>query len=117
MYERSVPYTTVYVLDQVRSFSQLRNEFSDVDTFYLGQAHLGSPLRRSRSRGALVAPVSGPLVDGPMSNGDGKRRARSKSRPRALYSDGEMVRSNGESSVQQWKHVFYLNISQDYNKH
>ncbi|KAF6215574.1 hypothetical protein GE061_010330 [Apolygus lucorum] len=69
---------------EVRSFSQLRNEFSDVDTFYLGSGALMSPLRRSRSRGAIAAPV---VVDGTPT----RRRARSKSRPRALYQEAEVV--------------------------
>lgn len=55
---------------EVRSFSQLRNEFADIDTFYLGTAAAimipppiltggpGSPVRRSRSRAGLAA--SGP---------------------------------------------------------
>nr|XP_014289847.1 echinoderm microtubule-associated protein-like CG42247 isoform X2 [Halyomorpha halys] len=75
---------------EVRSFSQLRNEFSDVDTFYLGTTGvLMSPdRRRSRSRGpVLVEPVTTPAV---------RRRARSKSRPRALYIEPEVIRpANG----------------------
>lgn len=55
---------------EVRSFSQLRNEFADIETFYLGTAAAimipppiitggpGSPVRRSRSRAGLAA--SGP---------------------------------------------------------
>ncbi|PSN34146.1 Echinoderm microtubule-associated-like protein [Blattella germanica] len=45
---------------EVRSFSQLRNEFADVDTFYLatslGMGTLSSPVRRSRSRAATHNP-------------------------------------------------------------
>lgn len=78
---------------EVRSFSQLRNEFADVDTFYLGiggGAPLGnvmlSPVRRGRSRvpqTAIVEDISK------------QRRARSKSRPRALYApENEIVRTN-----------------------
>lgn len=78
----------------MRSFSQLRNEFSDVDTFYLSSGGgVGSPLRRSRSRGTLMSnPV---LVEPAMDRGAvGKRRARSKSRPRALYAaEPDMVRT------------------------
>lgn len=78
----------------MRSFSQLRNEFSDVDTFYLSSGGgVGSPLRRSRSRGTLMSnPV---LVETAMDRGAvGKRRARSKSRPRALYAaEPDMVRT------------------------
>ncbi|XP_011644179.1 echinoderm microtubule-associated protein-like CG42247 isoform X1 [Pogonomyrmex barbatus] len=81
---------------EVRSFSQLRNEFADVDTFYLGTGSAlvmaggitASPVRRSRSRGppAVVEEVSR------------QRRARSKSRPRALYApDSEVVRVNGKN--------------------
>ncbi|CAH1155979.1 unnamed protein product [Phaedon cochleariae] len=80
---------------EVRSFSQLRNEFADVDTFYLGVGSLGgavtpavmlSPVRRARSRApqtAIVEDISK------------QRRARSKSRPRTLYApESEIVRTN-----------------------
>lgn len=47
--------------DEVRSFSQLRNEFADVETFYLDSTTsaiapipIGSPIRRSRSRNNIV---------------------------------------------------------------
>ncbi|XP_011497184.1 PREDICTED: echinoderm microtubule-associated protein-like CG42247 [Ceratosolen solmsi marchali] len=84
---------------EVRSFSQLRNEFADVDTFYLGTGAgssgiataIGSPARRSRSRGppAVVEDIGR------------QRRARSKSRPRALYApDSEVVRVNDYSVVE-----------------
>lgn len=84
---------------EVRSFSQLRNEFADVDTFYLGTGSTlvmaggvtASPVRRSRSRGpsTVVEEVSR------------QRRARSKSRPRALYApDSEVVRVNDYSVVE-----------------
>ncbi|XP_016844879.1 echinoderm microtubule-associated protein-like CG42247 isoform X2 [Nasonia vitripennis] len=84
---------------EVRSFSQLRNEFADVDTFYLGTGSggggiataIGSPARRSRSRGppAVVEDVGR------------QRRARSKSRPRALYApESEVVRVNDYSVVE-----------------
>ncbi|XP_024886032.1 echinoderm microtubule-associated protein-like CG42247 isoform X1 [Temnothorax curvispinosus] len=84
---------------EVRSFSQLRNEFADVDTFYLGTGSavvmaggvVASPVRRSRSRGpsTVVEEVSR------------QRRARSKSRPRALYApDSEVVRVNDYSVVE-----------------
>lgn len=77
---------------EVRSFSQLRNEFADVDTFYLGSGPIGavmmSPARRSRSRApqtAIVEDISK------------QRRARSKSRPRALYApESEIVRNSGK---------------------
>ena len=78
----------------MRSFSQLRNEFADVDTFYLGTGSggmataVGSPARRSRSRGP-----PGSVVE----DVGRQRRARSKSRPRALYApESEVVRVNGE---------------------
>ena len=61
----------------------MRNEFADVDTFYLGGV-MGSPVRRSRSRGAIA--VSEPLVNG----GSLRRRARSKSRPRNLYVEPDL---------------------------
>ncbi|KAK7574062.1 hypothetical protein V9T40_011253 [Parthenolecanium corni] len=64
---------------EVRSFSQLRNEFSDVDTFYLGVGPLNSPFKRSRSRGAVVVDQTGAV------RSERQRRARSKSRPRSLY--------------------------------
>ncbi|KAL0108243.1 hypothetical protein PUN28_015057 [Cardiocondyla obscurior] len=84
---------------EVRSFSQLRNEFADVDTFYLGTGAAlvmtggvaTSPIRRSRSRGpsTVVEEVGR------------QRRARSKSRPRALYApDSEVVRINDYSVVE-----------------
>lgn len=95
---------------EVRSFSQLRNEFADVDTFYLGigggGAPLGnvmlSPVRRGRSRvpqTAIVEDISK------------QRRARSKSRPRALYAaENEIVRTSGKFSkrIQKENNFFYL---------
>ncbi|KAI5709816.1 hypothetical protein M8J75_003490 [Diaphorina citri] len=85
---------------EVRSFSQLRNEFSDVDTFYLSSGGgVGSPLRRSRSRGALM---SNPVLVEPATDNRAvnKRRARSKSRPRALYAaEPEMVRSGSDYTL------------------
>ncbi|XP_050304569.1 echinoderm microtubule-associated protein-like CG42247 isoform X6 [Anthonomus grandis grandis] len=80
---------------EVRSFSQLRNEFADVDTFYLGIGSVGpvanpgvmlSPVRRGRSRVVQTAVVE---------DLSKQRRARSKSRPRALYApESEIVRTN-----------------------
>ncbi|XP_026669427.1 echinoderm microtubule-associated protein-like CG42247 isoform X1 [Ceratina calcarata] len=84
---------------EVRSFSQLRNEFADVDTFYLGTGSgigmagtvTASPARRSRSRGP-------PTVVEDIGR---QRRARSKSRPRALYApDSDVVRVNDYSVVE-----------------
>lgn len=68
-----------------------------MDTFYLGTGSAlvmaggitGSPVRRSRSRGpsTVVEEVSR------------QRRARSKSRPRALYApESEVVRVNGKNN-------------------
>ncbi|CAH0604362.1 unnamed protein product [Chrysodeixis includens] len=86
---------------EVRSFSQLRNEFADVETFYLGSLMVApalspgvsaplpieSPIRRSRSRGNVAA--------APISEDMRGRRARSKSRPRVLYApEGEIVRNS-----------------------
>lgn len=88
---------------EIRSFSQLRNEFADVDTFYLAGSTggppgvNGSPLRRSRSRAALAAgPLRTTAGEGeegqPTSRSTAKQRARSKSRPRILYApEGEVV--------------------------
>ncbi|RVE54773.1 hypothetical protein evm_000540 [Chilo suppressalis] len=87
---------------EVRSFSQLRNEFADVETFYLGSMIVApalspgvsapllpveSPIRRSRSRANMAAAASTEDLRG--------RRARSKSRPRVLYApEGEIVRNS-----------------------
>lgn len=83
--------------EEVYSFSQLRNEYADVETFYLDSGAraispvsiipAASPLRRSRSSNgiAMNAVVQ---TDIPI------RRARSKSRPRILYAgDSESNRS------------------------
>lgn len=93
---------------EVRSFSQLRNEFAEVDTFYLsnnntvpvipmGPALVASPVRRSRSRASLsgaVAAAAGPETAEPKSTLASRQRARSKSRPRILYApENELVRS------------------------
>ncbi|XP_037908857.1 echinoderm microtubule-associated protein-like CG42247 isoform X3 [Hermetia illucens] len=85
---------------EVRSFSQLRNEFADIDTFYLATGPsmvvASSPIRRSRSRGALTAPI----VQDDLSKVSPRQRARSKSRPRILYApESEIVRPSGEYSV------------------
>jgi echinoderm microtubule-associated protein-like 1/2 len=89
---------------EVRSFSQLRNEFAEVDTFYLsntaavpiipiGPGLVASPIRRSRSRASLTG--VDPNVDSkPQSMVARQQRARSKSRPRILYApESEVVRS------------------------
>ncbi|XP_043071380.1 echinoderm microtubule-associated protein-like CG42247 isoform X2 [Drosophila grimshawi] len=88
---------------EVRSFSQLRNEFADVDTFYLatGTALIaGSPIRRSRSRPSVVAaaPIL-PTEELPKVPLRGTR-PRSKSRPRILYApESEILRPNGEYTM------------------
>ncbi|KAM7358916.1 doublecortin-domain-containing echinoderm-microtubule-associated protein [Cochliomyia hominivorax] len=88
---------------EVRSFSQLRNEFADVDTFYLatGTALIaGSPIRRSRSRPSVMAaaPIL-PTEDLPKVPLRGAR-PRSKSRPRILYApESEILRTNGEYTM------------------
>ena len=83
---------------EVRSFSQLRNEFAEVDTFYLSTGGAvapmpvgsGSPVRRSRSRGNLAA------VPDEVPKTAARQRARSKSRPRVLYApESEIVRPSG----------------------
>lgn len=91
---------------EVRSFSQLRNEFAEVDTFYLsntsavpviplGPGLVASPIRRSRSRASLTG--VDPNVDSKPSTmvaRQQQQRARSKSRPRILYAaENEVVRS------------------------
>lgn len=86
---------------EVRSFSQLRNEFADMETFYLGigtsvvapmALPVGSPVRRSRSRGSLAAPI----IQDETSKTVVRQRARSKSRPRILYApENEIVRPGG----------------------
>lgn len=88
---------------EVRSFSQLRNEFAEVDSFYLsntmsvpviplGPGLVASPVRRSRSRASLTG--VDPVVEAKPSMAVRQQRARSKSRPRILYApEGEVVRS------------------------
>ncbi|KAL1502858.1 hypothetical protein ABEB36_007938 [Hypothenemus hampei] len=86
---------------EVRSFSQLRNEFADIDTFYLGTGVAASvstpgvmlsPVRRGRSRvtqSAIVEDISK------------QRRSRSKSRPRALYApESEIIRTNDYTLIE-----------------
>lgn len=87
---------------EVRSFSQLRNEFAEIETFYLGTGAAiaptpsgpSSPVRRSRSRAGV------PIVQEDLSKTTARQRARSKSRPRVLYApESEIVRpSAGLSS-------------------
>ncbi|KAK6619902.1 hypothetical protein RUM44_006302 [Polyplax serrata] len=84
---------------EVRSFSQLRNEFADVDTFYLGTGHYrqyerGFSPRRSRSRAAL----SDELRDPPSRS---LSRTRSKSQPRIYDPDG--IRGNDYTLLEVMK--------------
>lgn len=84
--------------EEIYSFSQLRNEYADVETFYLDSGAraispvsvvAGSPLRRSRSSNGIMNPVvqnDAPVI---------RQRARSKSRPRVLYAENDSNRSNG----------------------
>lgn len=98
--------------DEVRSFSQLRNEFADIETFYLDSsataiAPIGSPIRRSRSRNnvstaanvvAATAATSAATVlhDEPVVKPSVRReRARSKSRPRVLYAPENEIANRG----------------------
>nr|CAD7260678.1 unnamed protein product [Timema shepardi] len=86
---------------EVRSFSQLRNEFADVDTFYLSSNYgLSSPVRRSRSRAASHGPLVEDLTIRDVSR---QRRARSKSRGRVLYADTDLVRGNDYTLVEVMK--------------
>lgn len=84
--------------EEVYSFSQLRNEYADVETFYLDSGPrvmspvsvlpAASPLRRSRSSNGIQL-NSVIQNDAPV-----RQRARSKSRPRILYAgDSEANRS------------------------
>lgn len=96
---------------EVRSFSQLRNEFAEVDTFYLsntmavpviplGPGLVASPIRRSRSRASLTGVDPGAVEPKPSSLVARQQRARSKSRPRILYApESEVVRGGIVSSV------------------
>lgn len=91
---------------EVRSFSQLRNELAEVDTFYLsntsvapvipiGPGLVASPIRRSRSRASLTNLDQNPETKAPTGGFGAARqqRARSKSRPRILYApENEVVR-------------------------
>lgn len=90
---------------EVRSFSQLRNEFAEADTFYLSNnpgIPLGlapvSPIRRSRSRVGPAAPLMAarPVEEDAITKTTTRQRARSKSRPRILYApENELVRATG----------------------
>ncbi|XP_055605100.1 echinoderm microtubule-associated protein-like CG42247 isoform X2 [Uranotaenia lowii] len=84
---------------EVRSFSQLRNEFAEVDTFYLcstptlpvGALGPGVPPSPRRSRSRLGGSVPDDLGK------TARQRARSKSRPRVLYApENELVRASSD---------------------
>lgn len=85
--------------DEVRSFSQLRNEFADIETFYLDStaaiAAIGSPIRRSRSRNNVSAAPTATIIhdDKPSV----RQRARSKSRPRVLYAPENEIANRGSA--------------------
>lgn len=104
--------------DEVRSFSQLRNEFADIETFYLDSsavaiAPIGSPIRRSRSRNNVSTATgigTGAGLGGGGGGGGGgaaatilgddgkpsiRQRARSKSRPRVLYAPENEIAMRG----------------------
>lgn len=90
--------------DEVRSFSQLRNEFADIETFYLDSsataiAPIGSPIRRSRSRNnmAAVAPPAATVLHDDPSKPSVRQRARSKSRPRVLYAPEHEIANRGSA--------------------
>lgn len=106
--------------DEVYSFSQLRNEYADVETFYLDSGPraispvsvmpAASPLRRSRSSNGITmnAVIQN---DVPV-----RQRARSKSRPRTLYAadnSDPINRSNGGKNNKKKnnrKHVVQNNM-------
>lgn len=93
--------------DEVRSFSQLRNEFADVETFYLDATAsaipipVGSPIRRSRSRNnvsttSVAASAAAAIVhDDTTPKPLIRQRARSKSRPRVLYAPENEITNRG----------------------
>lgn len=90
--------------EEIYSFSQLRNEYADVETFYLDSSPRAvspvsmipapSPLRRSRSSNGIMNAVI--QNDAPV-----RQRARSKSRPRTLYAadSSDNNRSNGGKHI------------------
>lgn len=87
--------------DEVYSFSQLRNEYADVETFYLDSGARAvspltvvaatSPLRRSRSSNGFTSSVVPNDVHV-------RQRARSKSRPRVLYA-GDSEKNGGKCTL------------------
>ncbi|XP_031631490.1 echinoderm microtubule-associated protein-like CG42247 isoform X4 [Contarinia nasturtii] len=101
-------YTSMHAshANEVRSFSQLRNEFADIETFYLDSsataiAPIGSPIRRSRSRNnvstaAVTTAAATVLHDEPV-KASVRQRARSKSRPRVLYAPENEIAQRGSA--------------------
>lgn len=108
--------------EEVYSFSQLRNEYADVETFFLDSTPRAispvslispPPIRRSRSSNGIVAPV----VQSDLSHR--RQRARSKSRPRTLYAADSDVNHTADSSsdyikeepikmnIRGWRRTFY----------
>ncbi|KAF4532363.1 hypothetical protein B566_EDAN003667 [Ephemera danica] len=74
---------------QVRSFSQLRNEFAEVETFYLSNA----PVRRSRTLTNSVPLGAGGFNT--LEDRDTKRRSRSHSRQRVYNSEPDLRGAGG----------------------
>lgn len=91
--------------DEVRSFSQLRNEFADIETFYLDSSTtaiapipIGSPIRRSRSRNNVSTLAAATVVhDEQPVKAAVRQRARSKSRPRVLYAPENEIAARGSA--------------------
>lgn len=98
--------------EEVYSFSQLRNEYADIETFYLDSGAraispvsiipAASPLRRSRSSNGIamnaVVPTDVPI----------RQRARSKSRPRILYAGDSDANRSKEG---KWTQFLLLIVS------
>lgn len=93
--------------EEIYSFSQLRNEYADVETFYLDSSPraispvsmipAASPLRRSRSSNGIT------LNTVIQNEQPVRQRARSKSRPRTLYAaDNDANRANGGKCTLQF---------------
>lgn len=115
--------------EEVYSFSQLRNEYADTETFFLdvGSRAISPisrvspvPIRRSRSSNGIAPPA----VPDDASKVQ-RRRARSKSRPRVLYAGDSDFGQTAESSsdyvakeepikmnIRGWRRTFYPPASQ-----
>lgn len=116
--------------EEVYSFSQLRNEYADVETFFLdaGSRSISpvsrgspAPIRRSRSSNGIMASASQNDTPSKVQ----RRRARSKSRPRVLYAGDSDFTQTAESSsdyiakeepikmnIRGWRRTFYPPASQ-----